>query len=464
MDGQEATKKEGKGTDGSRRVLEGANLALYTLVGLALAVTVNYFANRYSRRWDLTPSKKYSLSPQTEKLLKGLDRDVTIFVFDRKEGLREGRDLVENYSKTAHRLTVQYVDPDRQPSLARQYAVRSYGTIVVAARDRHYESQGSTEEGITNALIRVLKGQKTVYFIQGHGERDLESTERSGYDKIKKQFVNENYQVKTLLLLQKMEIPADCSTLIVAGPHNDYLPQEVEAIKKFVSGGGRLLVMLDPGIELPNLAKLLADWNVNDQRDLVIDMNPMAQIFGTRPEMPLIIKYGSSPIVQPLARTATLFPITRSFATGKDAKPGLTIDSLCETSADSFGVADFNPKMHEISFRAGKDIKGPLSVAVSGTVTGEGEKKTEGRFVALGTSAFVSNVYLLPQFGNRDLFMNAVNWLAQEEDLISIRPKPPEAQHLTMTARQMNTAFYAGVFGLPLLIILAGASVWWRRR
>jgi ABC-type uncharacterized transport system involved in gliding motility auxiliary subunit len=455
---------EAKGTGSRRRIVEGANLAVYTLIGLAIVVSANYFASRYTRHWDLTPGKKYSLSPQTSKILKGLDRDVTVYIFDRKEGLREGRDLVDNYSRASHRLTVRYVDPDREPSLARQFAVRNYGTIVVAASEQHFEAQSSTEEAITNALIRLLKGQKTVYFLQGHGERDLESAERTGYNKIKKQFENENYQVKTLMLLQKMEIPPDASLLIVAGPHTDYLQQETDTIRKYVAGGGRVLLMLDPGEDLPNLDKLLEDWNVNDQRDLVIDMNPVAQIFGTRPEMPLIIKYGSSPIVQPLARTATLFPVTRSFAIGKDYKAGVTVDSLCETSGDSFGVANFDPKMHEVSYRAGKDYKGPLNVAVSGTVAGEGEKKSQGRFVALGTSALASNVYLLPQFGNRDLFMNMVNWLSQQEDLISIRPKPPESQHLTMTARQMDRAFYMGVIGLPLLIILVGTSVWWQRR
>ncbi len=455
--------EDSKAGEPSRRVLEGANLALYTAVGIAIVVSANYFANRYTRRWDLTPSKKYSLSPQTLKILKGLDRDVSLYIFDRKESLREGRDLVENYSKGSHRVTVRYVDPDREPSLAKQYAVRSYGTVVVAAGDRHFEAQGSTEEGITNALIRVLKGQKTVYFVQGHGERDLDNTERNGYDRIKKQFENENYQVKTLVLLQKMEIPADCSSLVIAGPKNDFLEREVETLTKYIRGGGRAMFMLDPGMDLPNLSKLLADWNVTVKNDLVIDVNPIAQVFGTRPEMPLIIKYGSSPIVQPLARTATLFPLTRSFEVGKDSKAGVTDESLCETSPDSYGVADFNFKMRDVAFRAGKDFKGPLTVAVSGTLSGEGEKKTEGRFIALGTSALASNVYLGFQ-GNRDLFMNMVNWLSQEEDLISIRPKPPEAQHLMMTAKQMDRVFYMGVIGLPLLIIVVGTSVWWRRR
>lgn len=445
------------------RFLEAVNLAVYTAVAVAIVVLANWFVDRHNRRWDLTPNQSYSLSPQTTKVLKELKNDLTIYVFDRESGFRERRDLLDNYSALTPRVTVRYVDPDRQPSLAGQFGIRNYGTVVVAGGDKHFEAQSSTEEGLTNAIVRLLKGQKTVYFIQGHGERDVDSSDRAGYGKVKKQLESENRQVKTLVLLQKMEVPADCSLLVIAGPRNDFLAQEVETIKKYLTGGGRALFLLDPGVELPNLAKLLADWNVTLRNDLAIDENPVAQLVGASPSMPLILKYGSSPIVQPLARTATLFPLTRSFEVGKEYKAGVSAESLCETSPDSFGVADFDPKVREVRYRAGKDTKGPLSVAVAGTITGEGAKKTEGRFVAVGTSMLAVNNYL-PFEGNRDLFMNMVNWLSAEEDLISIRPKPPESQRLNMTAQQMRRVLYLGVFGLPILIIALGTSVWWRRR
>lgn len=453
----------GVGKAGSQKILRGANLVVYTAVVIAIVVLVNVFINRYyDRRWDLTPNQRYSLSPQTKKILKDLRADVSIYVFDREQSFRDRRDLLDNYASATHRITVRYVDPVRDPALARQFTVRSFGTVVVASGDRHFEAQAATEEGVTNALIRVLKGQKTVYFVQGHGERDLESTDRSGYDRVKKQLENENYQAKTLVLLQKMEIPDDCSLLVIAGPRYDYLPQEVETIQKYFTNGGRVMFMLDPGVDVTNLSKLLGDWNVTVLNDLVIDENPIAQVFGTNPSMPLVVKYGSGPIVEPLARIATLFPLTRSFQIGKDSKPGVTDDSLCETSQDSFGVANFNPKVREVTYHPGKDYKGPLTVAVSGIVRGEGEKKAEGRFVALGTSALASNVYLGFQ-GNRDLFMNMVNWLSAEEDLISIRPKPPESQHLNLTVRQMS-GILLRVMIVPLVIIGAGIMVWWARR
>ncbi|PYV20716.1 MAG: hypothetical protein DMG27_22350, partial [Acidobacteria bacterium] len=87
----------------------------------------------------------------------------------------------------------------------------------------------------------------------------------------------------------------------------------------------------------------------------------------------------------------------------------------------------------------------------------------DGRFIALGTSLLAANVYLGFQ-GNRDLFLNMINWLSAEEDLISIRPKPPDAQRLNLTAQQMDRIFYLSLIGLPLLIVAAGTIVWWQRR
>ncbi len=448
---------------GGKKVLAGANFVIFTVVGIAILVLINWFVNEHDHRWDLTPNKQYSLSAQTEKILKGLNRDVTIDVFDRQKAFGRERDTLSMYSTASRHVNVQYIDPDRQPALAREYGVRTYGTVVVAAGDRHFEAQGDDEQAITNALIRVLKGKRTVCFVQGHGERNLDSTERDGFSKVKSALESESYDTQPVILMQKPEVPADCSLLVAAGPKDDYLPPEIDAIKKYMDNGGRALFMLDAGLQTPALDKLLADFNVTPRNDLVVDLNPMARLLGVGPEAPLIIKYGSSPVVQPLVNRATLFPLTRSFELGKDYKAGVTADSLCETSADSFDVMDYNRKMEKVAFRPGKDLKGPLTVAAAGSISGQGEKKKEGRFVAFGSSELAANDALGFQ-SNRDLFMNAINWLSSEEDLISIRPKPPESQTLNLTARQAGKLFWLGVIGLPLLIIVAGTTVWWERR
>ncbi|HZT70956.1 MAG TPA: GldG family protein [Terriglobia bacterium] len=449
---------------GSRqRILQGANLALYTLIGIAIVVLINWFVNNHDKRWDLTPNQEYSLSPQSLKILKGLKQDVTIYAFDRKQDFSRRRDLLGEYEEASPRVSVRYIDPDRQPGLAKQYGVQSYGTIEVVSGTRHFQAQSTDEEGVTNALIRVLMGQKTIYFVQGHGERDITSTARDGFQDFKNELANESYEVKTLTLLEKNEIPPDCEVLVVAGPKHDYLPPEIATISKYIEGGGRALFMLDAGTKLPNLSKMLAGWGVTVRDDLVVDLNPVARLFGTTPDMPLIIKYGTNPIVQPLQRIATLFPLSRSLDVSKDVKGGASPEMLCQTSGESFGVEGFNPSMQQVSYQPGKDIKGPLTVAVADTVSASDGTKNEGRFVVTGTSLLGANAYLDFQ-GNKDLLMNMVNWLSAEESLISIRPKSQQQQTLDINQRQMGRLLYLGVFGLPLVIILVGAGVWWHRR
>lgn len=444
-----------------KRVVRGANLAVYIVVVIAIIVLCNWFVNHNDHHLDLTPNKIFSLSAQTHKLLKGLDQPVTIYVFDRQSGFQQRRDVMNLYSSGSKFIHVKYVDPNRDPGLAHAFGVENYGSIYVAAGSRHLLATDATEEGITNALIRLLKGEKIIYFVQGHGERDLASVDRSGYSKLKQALQNEDSEVQTLVLMQKMQVPADCSILVIAGPKNDYLPPEISAIQKYLQNGGRVMMFLDPGVALPNLSKLLSDYNVTLSNDLVIDENPVGQIFGTGPSMPLILSYGDNPIVQPLKRTATLFPLSRSFTVANDEKTGVTVDQLCKTSDASFGVTNFNSSMKEVSYRPGKDVKGPLTVAVAVTLTGNGTSK-QGRIVAVGTSLLAANAYLGFQ-GNRDLVMNMTEWLSSNEGLISIRPKTPGFQHLNLTASQMG-GLLMRILAIPVCIIVIGIAVWWSRR
>jgi ABC-type uncharacterized transport system involved in gliding motility auxiliary subunit len=444
-----------------RQALRGTNFAVYTGVVLAIAALCNWFVNRNDHHLDLTPNKVFSLSAQTEKLIKGLQEPVTIYVFGRESNFREQRDLLDLYSSASHNVSLKYVDPNRDPGLARSFGVQSYGSIYVAVGKRHLQASDSSEEGITNALIRLLKGQKVIYFVQGHGERDLDGTERDGYSKFKQELQNEDSDAKTLVLMQKMQIPDDCSILVIAGPKTDYLPPEINVIEKYLQGGGRLLALIDPGVDLPSLSGLLAKYGVTVRNDLVIDENPVSQLFGTSPSMPLIMSYGDNPIVQPLARRATLFPLSRSFEVASDDKSGATVDQLCKTSDASFGVAHFNSNMREVSYRPGVDTKGPLVVAVAGTLTKNTPAK-QGRFVAVGTSLVAANAYLGFQ-SNSDLVLNMVEWLASNEGLISIRPKTPQFQHLNLTASQMG-GLLMRVLIMPLCIIIIGIFVWWSRR
>lgn len=465
-----------------RQTKYGAYLVTYVLVVLALLVVANWAANRHlTKTWDLTSGQRFSLSDQTRKMVRGLDRDVKIYYLDRQGSFTRAKDLLDNYQRLSKRLSVEYVDPVRQPSVARQVTGKpdsiALGTIILTAGNRKQEANVLDEESITNALIRLLKtGSKGVCLVEGHGELDPDGTDRQGFSRAKKALEDSHYTVKSISLLREAKVPADCAVVVVAGPKTDYVEPEVEALRKYVEGGGSALFLVDPGTS-EKLTELLKAWNVELKKDLVVDLNPVNQLFGADVTMPIITQYKSHIITRELTRVATLMPFARSVQPGKDSKSGVTIETLFETSSESWAT-EFNPEMKTVALRRDKDPKGPIPIAVAGTVkksdgsqaggggetkAAEGAESKEGRFVVVGSSRFPANVYL-GFGGNRDLFVNTANWLSSDEDLISVRPKPPENRRVNLTVAQMRWVFYGSVIGLPLVMVASGVAVWWRRR
>jgi ABC-type uncharacterized transport system involved in gliding motility auxiliary subunit len=454
-------------------------VALYMAIILAALVVVNFLANRHNKSFDSTANKRFSLSDQTEKVVKGLDRDVKISYFAQTSRFPEGRDLLDRYDNLSPKLTVEYIDPDKRPQLARAAGVRSYGTIFVEAGDKREEAKSLTEEEITNALIRSLKGGvRKACIVQGSGEHSVEETGRTGYSNFKEILEKNNYTTESISLLQKPEVPSDCTILIVGGPRFDYVEPAVNAIRQYVEGGGSALIMLDPPVsfgqedigENAALAKLLESWGVVANKDLVLDTSGIGSLFGLSEVVPLVTDYEFHAIVRDMREIATAFPLSRSLET--KSADGVTVDKLFSTSSNSYATTDLGSAQIKIDPKRHK--QGPFTLAVAGTLTAkhdapsgnEGAEKKEskqGRFVVVGSSGWVAN-NILRFNGNRDLALNMMNWLSADEDLISIRPKEPEDRRLTLTRQQMGRILYGSVFGLPVIIIIAGLSVWWRRR
>ena len=459
------------------KTFDRLGFGLYILVALAILGVINWFVERHNHQLDLTPSGRYSLSLQTQRVLENLDQDVSIFVFDRDNSLPRHRDLLDSYSVLSRRVHVQLVNPDKKPSLARQLGIERYGTVIVRLGESQQEASEASEEAITNTLVQILKGgERNVYFLQAHGEKDPEGNDREGYGRIKELLEQSNYQVKTLSLMQEGSIPEDCTVLVVAGPENDLLEPEIEALRSYVQGGGRLIFLLDPG-RIPRLTALLAEWNVEIQENLVVDPNPIARLFGADELMPLINNYDSHVIVRDLQNVATLFPEPRTIQIASDGNAEVDVQSLFKSSGQSWAAASPHPGQ-VLEFREGRDARGPFTLGVAGTVRAEdggstdgpdvtaeaeAEGKTEGRFVVVGTSRFAINS-VIGFNGNRDLFLNMINWLSEDEDLISIRPKEPDSQRLDLNQAQMGRIRYLTLLVMPLLILAFGFSVWWGRR
>ncbi|MCL6543704.1 MAG: GldG family protein [Bryobacteraceae bacterium] len=451
----------------ARQTKYTAYVTAYILVVLAVLTAANWLANRHNKSWDSTANKRFSLSDQTIKVVRGLNKDAKIVYFDKTSEFTRARDLLDRYDNLSPRLVVEYIDPDKKPQVAKAQGVRSYGTIFVEANNKKEEAKSLTEEEITGALIRALKeGTRTVCAVSGSDEHSLDDTERGGYSNLKDLLERNNYKTRTISLLEKPEVPSDCTVLLVGGPRFDYVQPAVDAIKTYVENGGRALFLLDPPLKLGRseisenaaLTKLIESWGVTLNKDLVLDTSGIGRIFGLGPEVPLVISYESHPIVREMKEIATAFPIARSIEVKATEKT--SPEKLFSTSGNSFATSNLSSPSIEIN--PARDKKGPLALAAAGTYN-TGKEGSQGRFVVVGSAGWVSN-NILRFNGNRDLFLNMMNWLSSDEDLISIRPKEPEDRRLTMTARQMRLVFYTSVVLLPLMALIAGVGVWWRRR
>jgi len=451
----------------TRQTKYAAYASTYIIIILAVLVVANFLANRYNKSLDATSNKKFSLSDQTKKIVHDLKGDITIQYFDRPTGMTAGKDLLDRYSNLSPKVHVEYVDLLKKPQLARAANVSREGEAIITNGMKKEEAKTFDEEGVTGAIIRTMKGgERTVCVVAGSGEHRLDDTTSDGLGDFKTAVEKDNYKVKSFSLLEKAEIPADCTTVVVSGPAADYIAPAVDALKKYVEGGGRLLVMLDPPLKLGRkeisdnqpLVDLLASWGVTVNKDLILDENPVAQLAGLGPEVPVVMTYESHPIVNDLSGSATGFPISRSL----DVKNGdkTTVTKLFSTSKNSFATT--NLASAEIRIDPNKDKKGPFALAAAGTYN-TGKENSQGRFVVVGNSRWSSN-YFLRFNGNRNLLLNMLNWLSSDEDLISIRPKEQEDRRISLTRAQFLTLRTVSQFMLPLIVVVAGVMVWWRRR
>jgi ABC-type uncharacterized transport system involved in gliding motility auxiliary subunit len=450
----------------ARQTKYAAYAALYVIVILAIVSVANVLANRYNKSYDSTANKRYSLSDQTAKIVKGLKQDAAITYYDRQSGFQSAKDVLDRYSTLSPRIRVEYIDVERNPQVARAAGVTKLGTSFVQIGTKKEEAKSVTETEITGAIIRDLKTTaRTVCFVSGSGEHQVDDTQRNGYSRLKDILAKDQYTSKSISLLEKAEIPTDCTVVVVGGPQSEYVQPAVDAIKKYVEQGGRAMILLDaplkfgrPTADNAALTDLLQSWGVSMDKDLLLDMSPVGQLMGLGPEIALVSTYDTHPIVDEMKGTATGFPLSRSLTVKNTDKT--TVQKLFESSATSLATTKLDSPNVNPSDQNNK--KGPLTIGAAGSYN-TGKENSEGRFVVVGSSSWPANSFINFN-GNGDLALNALNWLSSDEDLISIRPKEQENRNVTLTRAQFNWVRLSSQFLLPGALLLAGMSVWWRRR
>jgi len=448
-----------------------SNIIFMSVIVFGIIILINVILNRHNVRWDTTKGKLFSLSPQSKKIVQELSDEVNVKAFFRPANQQASQDLLEEYANQSSRFKYEMIDPDLNPALVKQYNIENYGTIILEQGDKIERIKESTEQEITNALIKVTReGSKKIYFTTRHGEHDVDDINPEGLNEARKGIEAENYIVEKIFIAEQQQMPGDCSVLVIAGLQKELLEVEYQLIDQYLSKGGKLLVLLDP--DQPDLQKLLEKWGFEIGDNAIIDVSPVGQLFGAGYGSPLIANYESHEITEDF-NLMTIFRLARSVTPLDKPDSGIMASSLAKTSEFPSSWGETNLGDEEINFDEGRDLKGPVSLAAiaekdvpseSDTMAvAESAKPLKTRIAVLGDSDFITNAYFHFQ-GNGDLFLNVVNWLAEQGDLISIRAREPGDNRISLSAQQSQVIFWLGVVLLPISILIAGIVIYVQRK
>ncbi|MFN7956254.1 MAG: Gldg family protein [bacterium] len=492
-----------------------SNAAVYSAAVVGILVLVNVLATRHSHKWDLTESKLFTLAPQSQKVLDGLANEVVLRAFWRKPEQDQVKDLLANYERASKKVKVLFVDPVEDPAAAKQFEITQERTLHIQSGTDQVRITEPTEEKITNGIIKVSGGEaKTIYVLKGHGEPELEDVAAPhGYGYLKKALEDEHYKVQDLLLMTKGEVPADAS-LVIAAPTRPLLDVEIQALERYLDRGGRLFALLEPKwdesshqIVHTGLEEMLKKRGINVNDNLVLDVE--LQLFAG-PKIgaaPGAESYGTHPITENMKEVTFYGDFVREVRPNPDT-PGATLTTLVRTSANSWAESDVAGVFERgAAGRDAADLTGPISIATAyerktpaeakkdaadgasdpadaakagaegaaKSAKSDGDKSGEDsadskskdiltRIVAFGDADWVDNGQITRFAPNQDLALNAVGWLVDRGDLISIRPKKSKVAQLALTPAQTQAIFVASVFLLPELLLLAGLAVWQSRK
>jgi ABC-type uncharacterized transport system involved in gliding motility auxiliary subunit len=459
----------------SRRAGKHGSSALLTAVlTIGILGTLGWLATQYNHRFDWSEAGVHTLTGQTLDVLESLESDVQMTAFFNKLDAPPIRDLLQRYEYASERVKLEFADPTERPDLVAAYEIDeedlARGLVRVAIGDQSVELAEFGEAQITNALVNLTRsGGKKVYFLEGHNERiaDPDSNVGAGKEGISRAaeaLRNETYAVETLLLAAAGDVPEDADALILAGPTRPFLDEEHAALQRYLERGGALFVLVDPRARTDITTDLEA-WGVRLGDDVIVDQS--LALFG-RATSPFASSYSEEhPITRELSEVV-LFHMVRSVEILPGAESRL--EPIAFTGESSWAERNLEgwEKTGRAQFDEG-DLEGPVPVAVAGNPIAvpkppeEGTEPAEARIVVVGDSDFATNE-VLDTFGNRDFFVNSVNWLLGDTEHISIRPNTSRASRFALSSEEFMRIQNLSLFVIPETIAILGVLAWWSRR
>ncbi len=446
----------------SRSTRLGVNNVLAILLMAGIVVLVNFLTIQHDGRWDFSETQHFSLAPQTLQVLGHIEQDVRITVFSHEgtESFLAYRDLLESYTHVTSKISVAYVDPEKEPAAAREYGISRMNTAVFESGGRTIQVTAPTEAQLTSAIIRVTgEHSKRLVFLEGHGERRITDRERKGFSTARAKLETQGYTVARGSLQLNPGLLQHADVLILAGPRESLAGDELRRITRFVTEGGRLLVLLDPRTTT-GLDEWFAQWGIALGPGIVVD--PGDRIAGGSPTALLVRRFTDHKITRDFT-APLLLPVLQPVSFDPSSAPNVAFTSLAQSSEHSWAETNFDQNAAP-DYEEGRDTKGPFALAGAVTRKANPSDPTGApSMVVIGNSAFAGNAYLMFP-GNTDFFLNAVAWLADESTLIAAGPRASSFAPFIPNPAQDHILFAVQVFSVPFLLLVLGITVWRRRR
>ncbi|MFB2936210.1 GldG family protein [Aerosakkonemataceae cyanobacterium BLCC-F154] len=464
---------------GKRSTQAGTNAAFAMLAFVVILGLINFLGTRYDYRLDLTENNLFTLSPASQQLVRNLNKPLKVWIFDRIQ-YPQDKELLENYRRQGGNFNFEYVDPNTNPGLAKKFGAQELGEVYLEFGDRRKflqkvrETEPLSEQTISDAIQQFTSDRTAkAYFLQGHGERSLETTE-GGLSEAAQTLKDKSFQVEPLKLAETKEIPKDANLVVIAAPQQALFEEEVTAIKEYQKRGGNLLITVDQKSDIKGLEPILQDWGIGIDDRIVVNASEF-QVRGLGPTAVLVSSYGNHPITQDFQNRYSFYPSARAIDVVKVIENVKTTPLLL-TSEQTW--AESNPD--QIEFNAESDRQGPLILGIALTrpietttpqasptpnQENKSDKQTqETRMVVLGNTDFATNGLFSQQI-NGDVFVNSISWLSQQDDrLLSISPKEQKNRRINMTVLQASLLAWLSIIIVPFLGLVTAGFLWWRRR
>ena len=448
----------------SKRQIRLQNI-LFVLLFLLVVGLLAWLSQRYQYQADWTANNRNTLSAASVSVLEQMPEPIQVSAFTADSGAMRQHiaDLLGRYQRYKKSLELEFINPDTEPDKVRQLGIRVDGELLLEYQGRSEQIVELNEQAITNALQRLSRAaERWIVFVEGHGERSPFGKANHDLQTWAQQLEAKGFHLQGLNLATAALVPDNASILVVAGPRVSFLPGEVKLIEDYISRGGNLLWLADPG-GMFGLEPLAEQLGVNFEPGVIVD--PTAQMFSINdPTFAIVGDYGLHPVVEGFG-VLTIFP----------RAAGVTVEPQGQWQTDGFlytterSWSETGVLAGEIGFDELDDVAGPLSLAAAVTrsldseaVDNDAESKQQ-RILVVGDGDFLSNAYL-GNGGNLDLGMNMVNWLSRDDQLIAVPTKTALDSSLNLSRTASMVIGFGFLMFLPTVLLLTGLGIWLKRR